>query len=255
MKSLYRLALTHLPRPLLIRMSYVFSKVAPILYKGDKVKCPVCEKQFSKFLSYGSDVALRNNVLCPSCLSLERHRLIWLYLKEDTNIFTKKQRLLHIAPEQCFHSRLQNLKNLEYITGDLESPLAEYHFDLHQIPFENNSFDVFMCNHVLEHVKDYHRCAAELNRVLKPGGWGIMQVPIDYSRAETYEDPSIVTPEEREKHYWQKDHLRLFGRDYPDILRKAGFIVEENRLAAQMDPDIIENYRLQKQEILYVCRK
>ncbi len=256
MKKLYKFLLNKLPRPLLIRLSYPFKMVAPILYKGDKVECPVCERSFSKFLSYGSDVAHRENVLCPYDLTLERHRLMWLYLKDHSDFFTaEKISLLHIAPEQCFHSRFKSQKNLNYLTGDLVSPIADLHFDLHQIPLENDRFDVIFCNHVLEHVDDAMQCMRELYRVMKPGGWGIMQVPQDFNRETTFEDPSIVTPEDREKHYWQKDHVRLFGCDYPDWLRKAGFTVQEFKPTEHYDATLIDRMRLQKGEILYIARK
>ncbi len=255
MKSLYRYALNTLPRPVLIRLSYVFRLIAPILFRGDKVECPICNSKFSKFLSYGSDTALRPNVLCPHCLSLERHRLIWLYLNERTDFFTAPHRLLHIAPEQCFHDRFKKLNNIAYITGDLVSPLADNHFDLHDIPFDENSFDVIMCNHVLEHVNDYRRCTAELYRVLKPGGWAIMQVPIDYHRETTFEDPAIITPGDREKHYWQKDHLRLFGRDYPEQLEKSGFRIASDDFVKTLPTEQVQKLRLQEGEILYVAGK
>ena len=256
MKKLYRFLLNKLPRPLLIRLSYPFKLVAPILYKGNNVECPVCEKHFSKFLSYGSDVAHRDNVLCPYDLTLERHRLMWLYLRDHSNFFSsEKLNVLHIAPEQCFYGRFKKQENLSYLTGDLVSPLADMHFDLHHIPLEDNRFDVVFCNHVLEHVDDALQCMRELHRVLKPGGWGIMQVPIDYSRDITYEDSSIVTPEDREKHYWQKDHVRLFGKDYPQWLEKAGFNVEEFLKEKNYDATLIHRYRLQKEEVLYIVRK
>lgn len=255
MKKLYKLLLNKLPRPLLIRLSYPFKLVAPLLYKGDKVSCPVCERSFSKFLSYGSDVAHRENVLCPYDLTLERHRLMWLYLKDHSDFFTNHKSVLHIAPEQCFHKKFKNQSNLDYLTGDLVSPIADMHFDLHQIPLESDRFDVVFCNHVLEHVDDAMQCMKELYRVMKPGGWGIMQVPQDFSREETLEDPSIVTPEDREKYYWQKDHVRLFGMDYPDWLRKAGFEVQEFKPTDHYDQTLIDKYRLQKGEILYIARK
>lgn len=255
MKKLYKYLLNTLPRPLLIRLSYPFKLVAPLLYKGDKVECPVCERSFSKFLSYGSEVAHRENVLCPFDLTLERHRLMWLYLRDHSNFFTDPQKVLHIAPEQCFHKKFQDQKNLDYLTGDLESPIADMHFDLHDIPLEDNRFDIVFCNHVMEHVNDAIRCMSELNRVMKPGGWGIMQVPQDFSRETTYEDPSIVTPEDREKHYWQKDHVRLFGKDYPDWLCKAGFEVKEFRKEDFYTAEQIERYRLSKEEILYIVSK
>jgi len=256
MKKLYKFLLNKLPRPLLIRLSYPFKKVAPLLYRGNKVECPVCERSFRKFLSYGSSVAHRENVLCPYDLTLERHRLMWLYLKDHSHFFTAENlRVLHIAPEQCFHKGFKAQKNLNYLTGDLVSPIADIHFDLHDIPLEDNRFDVIFCNHVMEHVNDPIRCMTELHRVMKPGGWGIMQVPQDLERAETYEDHSITSPEEREKHFWQKDHLRLFGRDYPDWLRKAGFTVTEFDKTRHYGEEMLERYRISKNEILYIVSK
>lgn len=256
MKKLYRFLLNNLPRPLLIRLSYVFRVFAPMLYRGNQVECPVCERKFRKFLSYGSDTVHRDNVLCPYDLTLERHRLMWLYLKRESNFFTTDNlQVLHIAPEQCFYGKFRKQSNLKYLTGDLVSPLADLHFDLHHIPLEENRFDVVFCNHVLEHVDDALQCMRELFRVMKPGGWGIMQVPQDMNRAETYEDKSITTPAEREKHYWQKDHVRLFARDYPDWLRKAGFDVQEYNPAAVFGAEFMERNRLNPTEILYIARK
>lgn len=256
MKNVYKFLLNKLPRPLLIRLSYPFKMVAPLLYKGNNVECPVCERSFSKFLSYGSDVAHRDNVLCPYDLTLERHRLMWLYLRDSSNFFTAdKLNVLHIAPEQCFHKRFKAQKNLDYLTGDLVSPIADLHFDLHEIPLEDDKFDVIFCNHVMEHVEDALQCMKELHRVMKPGGWGIMQVPQDFTREETFEDKSITSPEDREKYYWQKDHVRLFGRDYPEWLKKAGFEVTEFRKETMYDEKLIERFRLHKEEILYIVHK
>jgi predicted SAM-dependent methyltransferase len=256
MKKIYKFLLNTLPRPLLIRLSYPFKKVAPLLYKGNNVECPVCERSFSKFLSYGSDIAHRENVLCPYDLTLERHRLMWLYLRDHSNFFTANHlEVLHIAPEQCFHGKFKVQKNLNYVTGDLVSPLADLHFDLHSIPLDDNSFDVVFCNHVLEHVDDALQCMRELHRVLRPGGWGIMQVPQDFDRDITYEDTSITSPEDREKHFWQKDHVRLFGNDYPQWLEKAGFNVEVFDKESKYDSKMIERFRLQKKEILYIVHK
>lgn len=256
MKKLYKFLLNKLPRPLLIRLSYPFKLIAPLLYKGNTVECPVCKKSFSKFLSYGSDVAHRENVLCPYDLTLERHRLMWLYLKEQSNFFSANNLdVLHIAPEQCFHKKFKNQKNLNYLTGDLVSPIADMHFDLHEIPLEDNRFDVVFCNHVLEHVDDAHQCMSELYRVMKPGGWGIMQVPLDYTRDTTYEDASITSPEEREKHFWQKDHVRLFGNDYPEWLKKAGFEVETFDVNQKYSSEMVDRYRLIKEEMIFVVSK
>jgi SAM-dependent methyltransferase len=256
MKKLYKFLLNKLPRPLLIRLSYIFTKLSPIFYRGNQYECPVCGKTSRKFLSYGSHVSHRENVLCPHDLTLERHRLIWLFLQRKSNLFTAPAlSFLHIAPEQCFLPYFKKQKNLKYLTGDLVSPIADLHFDLHQIPLEDNTFDVIFCNHVLEHVADSKQCMSELYRVMKPGGWGIFQAPQDVSRADTYEDASITSEADREKHFWQKDHVRLFGANYPEKLAEVGFSFEEHTAESLVGAELANRYRLSKSEILYIFKK
>lgn len=251
MKKIYHWLLKTLPRPLLIRLSYIFRWFAPLFLKGNNVECNVCTKKYRKFLSYGAKQ--RPNVLCPNCLSLERHRLMWMYLNQNTDFFTTPKKVLHIAPEQCFLKRFKSMKNLDYTTADIVSPIADVKMDLHQAPFPDNSFDVIFCNHVLEHVEDDKQCMRELYRMLKPGGFGIFQVPVDYNRETTYEDKSITSPEEREKHFWQKDHVRLYAKDYHKQLESVGFKVECNEMAkTELNKT---RFRLMPEEILYVSRK
>ncbi len=253
---MFHFLLRTIPRPILIQLSLVFSKVAPIIYKGSRYTDPISEKSYRKFLPYGySGRAKRKNVLCPGSLSLERHRLLWLYLKNKTDFFTAPHKMLHIAPEQCFYKLFRKQKNLTYTTADLNSPIADVHMDLHKAPFKDNEFDVIFCNHVLEHVEDDAQCMRELYRVMKPGGWGIFQVPQDISREKTYEDKNIVTPEDREIHFWQKDHVRLYGLDYKDRLAAAGFKVTVEDYTKTLSAEEVDRYRLPAGEMLYVCRK
>ena len=253
---MFHFLLRTIPRPILIKLSIIFSKIAPLIYKGNKHLDPISGKSYRKFLPYGySGRAKRPNVLCPGSLSLERHRLLWLYLKERTDFFTAAHSMLHVAPEQCFYRKFKSMNNLKYVTADLNSPIADIHMDLHHTPFEDNSFDIIFCNHVLEHVENDIQCMSELFRVMKSGGWGIFQVPQDTSRQNTYEDPTIKSEEEREKHFWQKDHVRLYGLDYKDRLESVGFNVTVDDHVNRYTESDIEKYRLPKGEMLYVCRK
>ncbi len=222
--------------------------------RGNAVECTVCESKFKKFLPYGR-LEPRENALCPSCLSLERHRLMYLYLKEKTGFFSDRLSVLHIAPEYCFINRFEKLQNLEYLTADIESPLAKVKIDIEKIQFPGNSFDVIFCNHVLEHVENLPLALSELYRVLKPGGFAIMQSPQDMAMDHTLEDPTITDPRERERVFKQSDHLRLFGRDYGDVLRSAGFQVKEDDFVQVMDPLLAKRYALPMEEIVYFCTK
>lgn len=225
-----------------------------IFYKGNRIEDPISGKKYRKILPYGR-LQSRPNALAPHSLSLERHRLIWLYLKERTDFFTSPKRVLHIAPEYCFIKPFKKLKNLDYVTADLISPWADVRLDVQSIPFPDSNFDVVICNHVLEHVDDDRKAMQELYRVMKPGGFGIFQVPLDSSIDTTIEDKSINTPELREKHYKQRDHLRLYGKDYAKRLSTAGFEVTEDDYIHTLPVDLAKRYALPEDEILYICRK
>lgn len=154
--------------------------------------------------------------------------MIWLWLERNTDLLTTLPTLLHIAPEPSLrrHFRRAYGTTKRYITADLESPWADLHFDVQQIPLSDNSVDVVICNHLLEHVEDDRLAMRELHRIMRSGGWGIMLVPEDRSRATTFEDNSITDAEERTRIFGQYDHRRIYGRDYDDRLRDAGFVVE-----------------------------
>lgn len=243
MKHLISLFLRFVPRKHLQRFSHVAAKMMSIFYLGNKVECTVCGRHYSSFLPYGR-VRTRKNALCPNCLALERHRLMWLYLQEKTNFLTDNLKVLHVAPELCFLKKFDALDNLDYITADLESPWAKVHFDVHEIPFEDDTFDVVICNHLLEHVEDDRKSLKELYRVMKPGGWGIMQSPINPSREVTDEDRSLKTPKEREEKYGQNDHLRDFGLDYPERLKAGGFKVVVDEFVKSLPEEKIKRHAL-----------
>jgi SAM-dependent methyltransferase len=254
MKKILPYIINNIPRPWLIRFSLVIRQFVAVFYRGNKVECPICQGRFRKFLPYGHN-QFRDNVLCPKCFSLERHRLLWLYLKNRTGIFAESWRVLHIAPEQCFYKRLRKLYNLQYTTADLESPIADVKVDVQALPFDENTFDVVICNHVLEHVPDDRKAIGEIYRVLKSGGFAILQVPTNYSMEKTLEDHTITDPMEREKHFRQKDHYRLYGRDYLNKLTEAGFIIKEENYLLYLSKEERELYRLPEMEFMYAYYK
>ena len=252
--QLFKRVLNLVPRPLLIRLSYVARPFLALSLRGDTYQDPIDGKTFKKFLPYGYENQ-RENVLSPSTLSLERHRLLWLYLKNETDFFKAPRKVLHFAPEQAFYKRFRAMKNLDYTTTDLNSPLADVKADICDLPFEDDSYDVIFCNHVLEHIPDDTKAMQELYRILKPGRMAILQIPQDLQRAQTFEDNSITDRNERAAIFGQYDHVRIYGRDYFDKLRTIGFKVHEVDYTAQLDAAEVDKYRLAKGEILPVCFK
>jgi len=220
-------------------------------------RCPCCGSQLRRFLpgTVGSQGTL-SGIRCPRCDSHPRHRLLWLFLQNDCQqLFEENLSLLHIAPEFCFLRRFRKMANLRYVTGDLVSPLADSRFDLTLIPFADGTFDVIFCNHVLEHVSDDRPAIRELYRVMKPGGWGILQVPVEPGRTVTFEDDSITTPVERARHFGQHDHVRSYGADYPERLRAAGFAVQAIDHVQTFAVSRLKYYGLLPAETIYLCRR
>ncbi|PIF00325.1 MAG: SAM-dependent methyltransferase [Maribacter sp.] len=254
MKKIFKYFLNAVPRPLLIKVSYWVRPIMAFWLRGNKYTDPIDGKRFRAFLPYGYGNP-RDNVLSPSTLSLERHRLLWLFIKKETDFFTARLKVLHFAPEQAFYKRFRNLGNLEYTTTDLNSPLADVEADICDLPFTDNTYDVILCNHVLEHIPDDKKAMRELYRVLKPGGWGIFQIPQDLDREHTFEDDSITDQKERARIFGQYDHVRIYGRDYFDKLRNIGFEVKEIDFNKSLAPEEIDRYRLATTEIIPFVRK
>jgi len=253
-KKIFKLLINLVPRPALIRFSYFISPLLSFFLKGNKFTDPIDGKSFRSFLPYGYGKQ-RENVLSPSTLSLERHRLLWLYLKRETDFFTEPLKVLHFAPEQAFYKRFKSMRNLEYITTDLNSPLAEVKADICSLPFKDNEFDVVLCNHVLEHIPDDTKAMQELYRILKPGGRGIFQIPQDLSRDVTFEDDTITDKKERARIFGQYDHVRIYGKDYFKKLRNIGFKVDEVDYTSTLSEKEIKKYCLAKGEIIPVVYK
>ena len=254
MKKLISLAIRYIPRKYLQLFSHWVAKVLSVFYLGNKVSCNVCGHHYRKFLPYGRKA--RSNALCPNCLSLERHRLMWQFLNSKTDFFNNRPEILHIAPELCFIKRFEGIHGDNYITADIESPLAKVKLDVHDMSFSEAEFDVVFCNHVMEHVADDAKAMSEIYRVLKPGGWGIIQIPLFHPLPETtYEDTSITNPKAREKAFGQRDHVRLYGKDYIERLKAAGFDAEEIWLSKEMDEKEVLKYALLLDEPIFFVSK
>lgn len=251
MKAIIAFLVRYVPRKYLQRISGIGLKVVGLFYWGSNVVCPICQSGFRKFLPYGR-INPRENALCPNCLSLERHRLIWLYLQEQTDFFKTKKDVLHIAPEACYIQRFEKLHGDRYITADIESPLAKIKMDIHQIPFEENHFDVVLCNHVLEHVRDDIQAMREINRVLKPGGFAILQIPFFNPVPDvTFEDGSITNKREREKIFGQDDHVRKYGKDYSKRIEQGGLQPVEDTYVNNLPEETRKKFGVVKGEIIY----
>ncbi len=222
--------------------------------RGNTYTDPIDGKSYRRFLPYGY-AKVRENVLAPGTLSLERHRLFWLYLKNETTFFSAPLRVLHFAPEQAFVQKFKKQKNLTYTTTDINSPIADVKADICDLPFKDNSFDFIICNHVLEHIPDDTKAMQELYRVLAPSGTAIVQVPYDAKREITFEDNTITDQSERTRIFGQYDHLRVYGMDYFKKLSSIGFDVNALDYTSSISSDDIERYRLCKGELLPVCKK
>jgi len=248
-----------------------FQKVAALYYFGNRFYCPYCKKSFRKFMPGGSNLPVlfekkvvgagfRPNNVCPRCYSLDRDRLIYLFLQEKTSVFSSPQKIFHVAPEGCLRALLTSLPNINYISG--VKYLEGYYYDrktnfldITQIPFTDEEFDIIICNHVLEHVPDDKKAIRELYRVLKPGGLAILQVPISKILPTTFEDSSVVTPEERERIFGQFDHVRIYGQDYNDRLENAGFTVQRYNPTREKWSVPFEKFAINPEEDLYVAYK
>jgi SAM-dependent methyltransferase len=227
--------------------------LVPLLYRGDKVECPCCEGRFRKFLP-----GAWPNSVCPRCGCLKRHRELWVLLRDRLDVVEGDCTILHFAPESILQKRLKALPNVRYVSADLDARDAMLRFDITNIPFPDASFDHVLCSHVLEHVPEDRAAMREIFRMLRRGGRAVVCVPIDHNRAATYEEPAITSPKEREQAFGQRDHVRIYGRDFQARLEDAGFSVTLDRHARELeesgDPDF-ERYGFSGHENIYVCTK
>lgn len=259
MKALIKILLNLFPRTVLQRFAEWMVPILGWFYIGKGKECPLCGCRRRKFLPYGY-VSPRENALCPNCLALERHRLLWLWLIRESDIGRGAMalpHLLHIAPEVALMRKFRKMYASQperYVTADLESPLADIHFDVQHIPLGDGEFDAVICNHILEHVEDDRLALRELYRILRPGGWGVILSPVELERETTFEDDTITDPKERTRIFGQYDHRRIYGRDYAKRLAEAGFEVYDIPYKEEFSRKEQELYAL-PDEHLYVVQK
>jgi len=251
-----------------------YQKVLGLIYRGNKYFCPYCEHSFRKLLADGFDLPVikekkiigagrRDNCTCPRCFSKDRDRLIYLYLKHKTDFFEGHYKVLHIAPEAWMKELFQRTANIDYTAGVKEIESMGYYYDrmtreidITNLEMKNNLYDTIICNHVLEHVDDDIQAMNELLRVLKPGGYAILQVPISPILEKSYEDSDIISKRSRERYFGQFDHVRIYGQDYFDRLESVGFNVEKHHpVKDQWNIPDLEKYALNPDEELFIAHK
>jgi SAM-dependent methyltransferase len=198
----------------------------------------------------------RENSQCLVCGSNDKERLVYLNLKHATSLFQTGGRVLHVAPKPLIMKAMLQKKNVQYIRGNISASRADVSLDVTQIPFQNNTFDVLITNHVLEHVPDDKKVMEEILRVIKPNGYCILQVPIARALETTRYDANVVADEERLETFGQKDHVRLYGNDYTSLITEAGCDVDEVKWQSlkKLNPLQKNRYGLIEKETLLVCK-
>jgi len=255
--NLRSIAKAILPNKYHAAVSDIYASLRSLFYLGKSFTCPCCGRRFRKLLTHG--IIPRPNARCPRCGSLERHRLLWLYYQQETNLFSENLKVLHFAPEHAFQKVFRRLPNLHYTSADLSKPAAMVKMDMTNIPCATHTFDVVLCNHVLEHIQEDEKAMREMFRVLKPGGRAIIQTPVDPQAAETLEDAGVVSPQDRERLFGHSEHVRVYGRDLTERLARVGFIVNVENYSEQLGNHKIKEFALANYADLYLdiyqCKK
>jgi len=254
-----------IPRVYYTKISSVYHYLRLLSCYGFKYQCIFCNGHFRRLLPTGleNETALSiigggyRYALCPKCHSTDRERLIYWYIANKTNILNSQNsiKLLHIAPEKNLKKVFRNSNKIQYIDGDLNLLAADKKIDITDINFEDIFFDVIICSHVLEHIVDNRKVTYELFRVLRPEGFAILQVPISKKAKETFEDFTITTPEGREKYFGQKDHIRIYSKDYKNRFESVDFKLDLYGIKNDLTIKEIKILGLNQEEILYICKK
>ncbi len=263
MNRFYQHARSLLPKDLRTGLKYAYLRAR---FRGDAYHCPLCNSDTRLQLKLGFDLEVIREkrivgagvrtALCPVCNASDRIRLLYLFLRSKTGLFTQPARLLHFAPEPSLEHLIRKRKNIKYLTADLYQEGVMEKIDITAIPYPDGSFDAILCNHVLEHVPEDKKAMREIYRVLKPGGWAILQVPFSLTLKDTFEDPTVTGREDRELTFGHWDHVRIYGLDYPQRLEKAGFTVDIFSWVKDPDPTFHDpRLNLNREEVIFFCRK
>ncbi len=207
-----------LPQRLLLRNEKLMRQLSYLFYKGNKYHCNTCEAKLSKFVELNS-----NDLLCPRCGSLPRTRRLW---KLVAPLLGSNVKILHFSPSRVLYRKFKSLQTIEYLSTDFENEfLADQKLDIRQTGLSDDSFDIVICFHVLEHIDEDIKAMAELFRILKPGGQCFIQTP--FKTGDIYENPAITSPEDRLQHFGQADHVRIYSEDGLKLrLEDVGFQVD-----------------------------
>ena len=253
LKPIYSLVLSQKTR---IAIIISITKLFSILYFGNKFKCNCCKRSFRKFMSKGA-VKVRENAVCPYCMSLERTRLLQFYLENETSIFKGGKSVLHFAPEHTLLKQLKKINHSLYIPCDIDPNLGEYEVDITNIPFPENTFDYIICLHVLGFVNNEKKAIEEIKRVLKPKGTAIIMTLIDWNLKTTLESPDIITEAQKLEHYTEPDASRLHGADFKEKLISFGISTEQIDYRQKLGLEICQKYSLGngEREMIFKCTK
>ena len=248
-----QILLKALPQILLDKFEIYFRHFFALFFRGNNAYCPICEMNFKKFIPLNYQ-AVDTNYLCPRCGSAQRQRLLWLYLSARCLILSDHPVLLHLSPRSCLVHKLRSIRNLTYVTSDYEKKTMDRQFDLRNIQEQNDTYDIIVCYHIMEHIQEDIKAMREIYRILKPGGVALFQVP--FWDKDTFENPEIRTSEDRRVAFGQGDHVRIYGYDdFTLRLSKSGFTVTPVRYAGQLGPQICRKYVLNEDEIIFACHK
>jgi SAM-dependent methyltransferase len=194
---------------------------------------------------------------CTHCGASDRERIyaLWIDQQIEKKLFSRNTRVIHFAPEVALSEKLKGQALLDYKTVDLLMDNVDYKVDMMDMPFDDESFDFFICSHVLEHVESDDQAIKELYRITTSGGRGILMAPIILGLENSIEDPSVKDDAGRWRLYGQNDHVRLYAHDdYVNKIRSHGFHVDEFG-ESYFGEEVFRSLGLTPTSILYVVSK